>query len=170
MSRVILGIVFALCATLSQAQDSTLRQAVQAAVTQQSGAINLPAAIEVLGAPSPTAQVESLRVYRARFDSKIGWLLEMRCVPNLSCLPFLVRVRSEDPTLFRVRQTVQEKRIRAGQKVVLVSRVGAVECRQQVQALASAATGEKLRVRLANGRILQAAAGENGIVYPGEPR
>lgn len=131
-------------------------------------------AFEKAHCPSPLSEETKLRIERSRWDPVFATLeFRLRCQPATACLPFLVRVRPEDPVRAAHWRTGLSKTdvesmpassggpasvlVRPGQTVMLVWNVGSLRITRPMVCLDPGRAGQQVRTRSrAGGRMVRA--------------
>ncbi len=144
---IIVGLL--LPATVTAAAADDLRGA--SMVEIRAMAPRIPASeVQLLSIPPLLAPLQGVVLHRAtyRLENR-EWQLQLRCIPNRACLPFLAVVHSDDPSLFRNTYDVRTAAplVRAGDRKQISVISGGVRLRQYVTCLQSGRSGDTIRVR-----------------------
>lgn len=106
--------------------------------------------VQILGTPPLRAPLEKVMLRRATYHPETKqWEMQLQCIPQRACLPFVAVIHTLDASLFPRRYVPHATAllVRAGDRKEMASTFGAVRLRQYVICLQPGRAGDSIRVR-----------------------
>jgi hypothetical protein len=126
----------------------------------QSLGISQPLRREQITLAFDTGGSQPLLVHGFHFDQGLrAWLVELRCMPPERCVPSLATVHVDDAHLISPKpQSLRSaRRIRAGERLSLVTQLGPIRITEPVVCIQSGLAGQRIRVRVTATKIVKRA-------------